>query len=116
MTPNDDEYTAGRSAARLSWQLWPDHPEIADPRTPAFAAGALDELVEIQHKSAGVDKEVRRYAEASAEQLTADPFHGILEIREVDPLLVDLGLLIEIDRTPTFACRASNCVCTRWRP
>ena len=62
------------------WRRWRERPEIDDPRTPAFAAGALDELVERLHQSADVDKEMRYYAEAAAEQLVADPFHGILEI------------------------------------
>jgi hypothetical protein len=76
----ESEEERGREAAALLWRHWRDRPEIDDPRTPAFAAGALDQLVDLQHRSADVDKEMRFYAEAAAEQLTADPFHGILEI------------------------------------
>ena len=53
---------------------------MRDPRVPHFAEGLLERLVEIQHDSADVDKEMRYYAEAAAEQLTADPYHGVFEI------------------------------------
>lgn len=79
-TERSDEYARGRDAAALLWRRWTERPEIEDPRTPTFAAGALDELVDLQHRSADVDKEMRFYAEAAAEQLSADPFHGVLEI------------------------------------
>src|SRR5262245_21910609 len=79
-TEQGEEYTRGRDAAALLWRRWRERPKVDDPRTPAFAAGALDELVDLQHRSADVDKEMRFYSEAAAEQLTADPFHGILEI------------------------------------
>ena len=75
-----EDYASGRDAAALLWSRWRKRPTVVDPRTPDFAAGALDELVDVQHRSADVDKEMRYYAEAAAEQLTADPFHGILEI------------------------------------
>jgi hypothetical protein len=62
-----DEYLSGRDAAALLWRRWRERPQIDDPRTPAFAAGALVELVELQHHSADVDKEMRFYSEAAAE-------------------------------------------------
>jgi hypothetical protein len=64
----------------LLWDQWRSKPDVHDPRTREFADGLLGRLVEIQHESADVDKEMRYYAEAAAEQLTADPYHGIFEI------------------------------------
>src|SRR5581483_7421998 len=75
-----DDYIGGREAAALLWHHWRKRPDVRERRTADFAAGALDELIKLQDQSADVDKEMRYYAEAAAEQLTADPFHGIYEI------------------------------------
>src|SRR5262245_34556724 len=61
-TERDEDYARGREAAALLWRRWRERPEIDDPRTTAFAAGALDELIELQHRSADVDKEMRFYS------------------------------------------------------
>src|SRR5438445_1864046 len=72
----------GRLAARELWQRWDERPRptFEDPLTDAFADSALAELELLEQEMPGILRDVVRYAEAGAEQLTVDPFHGVLEV------------------------------------
>jgi hypothetical protein len=54
--------------------------EIDDPLTPEFAADALSELELIQLETPGALREVLEGAQMSAEQLSVESFHGLIEI------------------------------------
>jgi hypothetical protein len=54
--------------------------EIDDLLTPEFAADALSELELIQHETPGALREVLEGAQMSAEQLSVESFHGLIEI------------------------------------
>ena len=63
-------YKRGQEAVDLLWRRWRERPEIDDPRDPEFARGALDEIIDRLVNSDDVDKEIREYSEAAAEQAT----------------------------------------------
>src|SRR3954453_14735988 len=96
---NDD--VAGRAAARRLWQEWDRSPQVHDPLTTGFAAAALDELERLQGEMPGVFRDVLKHAESGAEQLTVDPFHGVLEVIQNADDLGATELKVAIRRTPT---------------
>ena len=63
-------YVQGRAAVTLLWTRWRERPDISDPREPEFARGVLDEIIDRLLNSADVDKEIREFSEAAAEQVT----------------------------------------------
>ena len=72
-------YEQGKSAASTLWKRWKNRPVVEDPQHPAFARGALDEIVRRLEGTDDVYKEMLESSEAAAEQLTkAD--RTILEI------------------------------------
>ena len=75
-----DVAAAGRAAAELLWQEWDRRPQVEDPRHPEFARAALETLERLQREMPSVFRDVVRHAEAGAEQLTVDPFHGVFEV------------------------------------
>ena len=74
-------YEKGKEAAALLWHRWRDRPEIEDLREPEFARGAMDEIIRLLAASPDVDKEIREYLEAAAEQLTT-PSRTIYEVMQ----------------------------------
>lgn len=70
----------GRAAARELWRAGIAKAEIDDPLTPEFAADALSELELIQLEKPGALREVLEGAQMSAEQLSVESFHGLIEI------------------------------------
>lgn len=66
-----DYYTRGKAAVSTLWKNWSTRPEIDDPRHPDFSAGVLDAIIDRLEHSDDVDKEIRRYSEAAAEQVTS---------------------------------------------
>src|SRR6266516_1038166 len=70
----------GRAAARQLWRVGVAKAEIDDPFTAEFAADALSELELIQHETPGALREVLEGAQMSAEQLSIESFHGLIEI------------------------------------
>lgn len=63
-------YEQGQQAVNLLWSRWRERPEVDDPRDPEFASGALDEIIRRLVNSDDVDKEIREFSEAAAEQVT----------------------------------------------
>jgi hypothetical protein len=63
-------YKRGQEAVDLLWRRWRERPEIDDPRDPEFARGALDKIIDRLANADDVDKEIREYSEAAAEQTT----------------------------------------------
>ena len=74
-------YERGKEAAALLWHRWRERPEIEDLREPEFARGAMDEIIRLLAASPDVDKEIREYSEAAAEQLTT-PSRTIYEVMQ----------------------------------
>ena len=74
-----DLYQCGRDAVSLLWRKWRDRPQIDDPRDERFARGALDEIIDRLSQSSDIDKEIREFSEAAAEQVTT-PGRTIFEI------------------------------------
>lgn len=74
-----DLYQRGRDAVSLLWRKWRDRPQIDDPRDERFASGALDEIIDRLSHSSDIDKEIREFSEAAAEQVTT-PGRTIFEI------------------------------------
>src|ERR1700740_1992456 len=70
----------GRAAARELWRLGVAKANIDDPFTHEFAAEALSELELIQQETPGALREVLEGARISAEQLSVESFHGLIEI------------------------------------
>jgi len=77
--PSDDLYKQGKEAASHLWRHWRERPKIEDPRQPEFARGAIEEIINRLADSDDVDKEIREFSEAAAEQLTT-PSRTIFEI------------------------------------
>ena len=65
-----DLYQRGRDAVSLLWSKWRERPKIDDPRDEDFARGALDEIIDRLANSSDIDKEIREFSEAAAEQVT----------------------------------------------
>lgn len=63
-------YQRGRDAVRLLWEKWRDRPEVDDPLDEEFARGALEEIIFRLENSSDIDKEIREFSEAAAEQVT----------------------------------------------
>ena len=76
---SDDLYVQGKEAASYIWRHWRERPRIEEPRQPDFARGAIEEIINRLADSDDVDKEIREYSEAAAEQLTT-PSRTIFEI------------------------------------
>jgi hypothetical protein len=74
------QVSPGRVAARELWRVGVAKAEIDDPLTPEFAADALSELELIEHETPGALREVLEGAQMSAEQLSTESFHGLIEI------------------------------------
>jgi hypothetical protein len=72
--------SSGRVAARELWHGGVAKAKIDDPLTPEFAADALTELELIQRETPGALREVLEGAQMSAEQLSTESFHGLIEI------------------------------------
>jgi hypothetical protein len=70
----------GRKAARLLWEKGLDAVEITDPFTFEYSNGALTELERLQRETPEILRDVLQGAQISAEQLSVDSFHGLLEI------------------------------------
>jgi hypothetical protein len=70
----------GRAAARELWRVGVAKAQIDDPLTENFAAEALSELELIQRETPGAMREVLEGARFSAEQLSVESFHGLIEI------------------------------------
>ncbi|TIQ33088.1 MAG: hypothetical protein E5X48_25100 [Mesorhizobium sp.] len=64
-------YEKGQEAAAHLLRNWRKRPKIEDPRDSEFARGALDTIIARLTGSDDVDREMREYSEAAAEQLTS---------------------------------------------
>jgi|GEM_PF-5567666 len=71
MSSAKNHYSEGKAAVAVLWKRWRERPKIDDPRHPDFAKGVLDEIVRRLKNSDDIDKEIREYSEAAAEQVTS---------------------------------------------
>src|SRR5215471_16321027 len=74
------QVSTGRVASRELWRVGVTKALIDDPLTREFAADALNELELIQLETPGALREVLEGAQVSAEQLSTESFHGLIEI------------------------------------
>ena len=67
---DNDPYQRGRDAVSLLWSKWRERPQVDDPHDDEFARGALEEIIYRLDHSSDIDKEIRQFSEAAAEQVT----------------------------------------------
>ena len=76
----DSRADEGRRAARALWKQG-QQATIEDPLDEAFATAAIREFARLQdEQTPGIFKDILTGAEASAEQLNVEPFHGVVEV------------------------------------
>jgi len=67
---DNGSYQRGRDAVSLLWSKWRERPQVDDPHDDEFARGALEEIIYRLEHSSDIDKEIREFSEAAAEQVT----------------------------------------------